>query len=106
MKYLHSFTSYLLRYCEIQGIITCVSLPFLIGWGLPFSTMSFVGNFFGTPIITLFLGLSTIVFITELFSIPNYYCIQALEMVSSGTMYLLQKGSKAGCLRCQLRRGG
>lgn len=87
-------SSYILRYFEIQGVITCISLPFLISWGLPCSTMSFVGNFFGTPLITLFLGLSTILFITELCSIPNYYCVQAVEFVSKGSMYFLNKGSK------------
>lgn len=63
-------------------------------WGLPFSLMSFVGNLIFSPIIVAFLAISSLIFMTELTSIPNYYLIWSLEKVTTFMTTLLSLGSK------------
>lgn len=70
--------------CELQLFLTLCSLPFLIGWGLPFSLLTFVGNIVFTPLLAAFLLLSSLIFITELIGIPN-----------NGLIYLLEYGTRA-----------
>lgn len=71
------------------------SLPILACWGLPISLMSFLGNLFFTPFLTVFLLLSTITFFTEIFHIPNGIFIHALSKTTSLWESLLSYGSKS-----------
>ncbi len=63
--------SYLLNYLYVQLVITLVSLPILISWGLSLSFLSLVGNLIFTPVLMLFIVLSTLFFFSELAGIPN-----------------------------------
>lgn len=73
---------FFLKYIETQLMITLVSLPILIYWGLPISKMSFIGNLIFLPILILFLTISSIIFFTELLSIPNFIFIYFLEKIT------------------------
>lgn len=63
--------SYLLNYLYVQLVITLVSLPILISWGLSLSFLSLLGNLIFTPVLMLFIMLSTIFFFSQLTGIPN-----------------------------------
>lgn len=63
--------SYLLNYLYVQLVITLVSLPILISWGLSLSFLSLLGNLIFTPVLMLFIMLSTIFFFSQLVGIPN-----------------------------------
>lgn len=63
--------SYLLNYLYVQLVITLVSLPILISWGLSLSFLSLVCNLIFTPVLMLFIVLSTLFFFSELAGIPN-----------------------------------
>lgn len=77
----------------MQSVLSLVTLPVIAAWGLPFSLLTFIGNFIFNPILSLFLGLATIIFVTELLHIPNglvYFC---LEKVGALWLWGLSWGS-------------
>lgn len=86
---------YLLTFAKTQLIVTAASLPILVGWGLPISLMAVVGNFIFTPVLTIFLSISTIIFFTEIFSIPNQIFISALSSLIALWEKVLALGSKS-----------
>lgn len=71
------------RFIQLQLFVTVLSLPILIVWGLPVSLLSPLGNLLFGPILTLFLFLSSLLFFTELFYIPNTYIAYPLELLSA-----------------------
>lgn len=81
-----------IQFLELQFFITITSLPILIFWGLPISLMSPLGNLFFTPILTVFLFFSTLIFFTELVGIPNKILIFILEKISDFWIYLINFG--------------
>ncbi|MBU1008017.1 hypothetical protein KKA53_02990 [Candidatus Dependentiae bacterium] len=89
-----NLTLYLINFVKVQTIVTIASLPILITWGIPISLMSFVGNFIFTPFLAIFLILSSIVFFTELLSIPNGLFIDALSATTSYWEVILSLGKK------------
>ncbi len=78
---------------QVQFFISLISLPILVAWGLPFSVMTVLGNMLFTPILMLFLLISSLIFFSELLHIPNGLCVLALEKLFALWMYLLQFGS-------------
>lgn len=87
--------NYVIHFVKLQIIVTAAALPVLICWGLPISIMSIVGNFIFTPILTVFLTLSSMIFITELLSIPNGLLISALSSTVTLWESSLQFGKKS-----------
>lgn len=94
LSYISSARNFLINYVEVHCVIMCVSLPCCVAWGLPISIMSIVGNLLIGPCITLFLIISTILFISELLFIPNHYVVNLLEFQSSLIHFFLAQGSK------------
>lgn len=77
------------RYTYIHLVVSLYSFLILVCWGIPFCPMSFVGNLIFGPILTLFLGISTLLFFTEICLIPNSYLVQLLELVSNAWLWIL-----------------
>jgi hypothetical protein len=73
----------------VQLFLTLISLPILIGWGLPLSLMAPLGNLLFSPILGLYLVCAMFLFFTELFGIPNSFCVWALETVSAFWLWCL-----------------
>src|SRR3990167_991108 len=88
-----SIINYLISFLELQFFVSLVSLPILILWGLPISVMTPIGNLIFTPILTLFLFISTIIFLTEIIGIPNHIFIFALEKISDVWIYSIHLSS-------------
>ena len=74
---------YLVTACRIQIFATLVSLSILTYWGLPSSVLTVLGNIIFTPILTLFLLISSGIFFLELLNLPNQALITALEWLTS-----------------------
>jgi len=74
-----SVCRWLLRFITFQLFISLMSLPLLIAWGLPLSVLSPFGNGLFNPLLTFFLMLSTLIFITELIFLPNQWLCWRLE---------------------------
>lgn len=73
---------YLILAIRIQIFATLVSLAILTYWGLPSSLLTVLGNLIFTPILTLFLLLSSGIFFLELLHLPNQGLISALEWLT------------------------
>lgn len=95
MKRFFSYVgNYLVLHCEIQLFITLVSLPILMYWGMPLSLASFFGNLFFSPLMTIFLALSCLLFVTELIGMPNAVVVYGLEKITHLITILLEWGTK------------
>ncbi|MCL4361840.1 hypothetical protein M1446_05805 [Candidatus Dependentiae bacterium] len=70
-----------------------ISLPILISWGLPISLLSPIGNLIFSPLMTLFMFVSCIIFFTELVGISNYFLIKILEKLTLFWTYILDFAS-------------
>lgn len=90
LSYVNSTWQWFLRFIYVQLFLNLISLPILIWWGLPLSTLVFLGNLFFTPLLTLFLLLSSFVFFCELLFIPTHYLIVCLEFLGSCWTLLLE----------------
>ena len=94
MKLVNKFKKYIKSFLIVQITCTIVSLPILVYWGLPISVMSIVGNFLFLPFLTTFLVISSLIFFTQLLSIPNDFLIYLLNHFTKWWNYFLQFGKK------------
>jgi hypothetical protein len=90
LKLLHNAA----RFFQVQLFLSIVSLPITISWGLPFSTMTAIGNFFFGPFLAAFLLLSSLIFFSELLYLPNAWLIFCLEKTTELWSYCLSLSSK------------
>ncbi|MFC1842595.1 hypothetical protein ACFLYU_02980 [Candidatus Dependentiae bacterium] len=84
----HWFQNWFLRFLQIQLVISLALLVILPSWGLPLSILSPIGNMLFTPVFTVFLMLSSIIFFLELLFIPNSFFIYGLEKLSHIWLFL------------------
>ena len=92
-EYLSSIQSWMINYCIVQVVLMTVSLPFLVAWGIPFSLASIFGNLLFTPFISLFLFVSSLFFICNVFGYAPSYLIYILEIISNIWVKALSYGS-------------
>jgi hypothetical protein len=81
-----------IKHVHLHFFLTLISLPILIVWGLPLSVVAPVGNFIFNFVLVWFLSLSSLIFFTELCGIPNSYLVLALEYLTRGWLWCLNKG--------------
>lgn len=80
---------YLANFLELQLVITLMSLPILIAWGLPISYMSPLSNLIFTPLLILFLWIACIFAICALAGIPCSIFATILDQLTRLWMWLL-----------------
>lgn len=78
-----------------QIIVTLIAFPILVSWGLGISYMTFVGNLVFAPLLCGFLFISSLIFFTELLSLPNGLLITTLEYFTQWWHWLLSLGSNS-----------
>jgi protease I len=83
LSFISRLKHWFLRFAQLQLLLSAVSLPILLGWGLPISALAPLGNLLFTPFLTIFLYLSTIIFFLEILYIPNGIFVWCLETVTS-----------------------
>ncbi len=86
---------WLLQFSLAQLVVTLISLPLLIAWGLPLSYMTPISNLIFTPVLSAFISLSTILFICELLSIPAGWIIYLLTKLTDFWLFVLSFGSNS-----------
>jgi len=84
-----NFLIKLSNFLFIQTVLFLVSAPILIYWGLPLSILSFIGNFIFIPFLSIFLGLSIFIFISEILYIPNIWLINFYNIFTKVWLSLL-----------------
>lgn len=72
------FVTRMFTIIELQLVITALSLPVMLVWGLPFSLLTMAGNVLFTPFLFGYLLLSSLIFITQLLAVPNTVLITLL----------------------------
>jgi hypothetical protein len=90
MRYIYSSLLVVLR---IQMVLFLITLPILSSWGLPFSYATVVGNLLFAPIATIFLGLSTLWFVSYGIGLPTGWITAALECITAYWLKALALGS-------------
>lgn len=93
-KLTKTLTERLFQFLQLQLFLSLASLPILVAWGIPFSAATAIGNFIFSPFLTAFLCCSSLIFFTELLSIPNGFLLYLLETISNLWFFLLSYGSK------------
>lgn len=78
----------------IQAVLTVVSTPLLIAWGLPIALLGPIGNLIFTPFLLLFLALTIIITACELLNLPDQLIITALELLTNLWLKLTNWGPK------------
>lgn len=80
---------------DLQMALTAISLPFIIGYGLPISIIAVIGNVLFGPFLTVFLLLASLLFVTQLLHIPNACFVVLLEWCNALWAKLLSFTSSA-----------
>lgn len=88
-KLTNTVTNYLANFIELQLVITLMSLPILISWGLPISYMSLISNLVFTPLLILFLWVSCIFAVCALLHIPCSFFAKMLDHITNIWMWML-----------------
>lgn len=79
----------------MQLILTLVSMPILIGWGLPISLVSIIGNLMFTPFLMVFIIISSLLFFANLCNIPHAPLVYTLNWFTDAWHTLLSLGNPA-----------
>lgn len=87
--------NYLTSFFQAQLVVSIVSIPILVGWGLPISLLTFFGNLVFAPVLIAFLVLSSLIFFMQLLHIPNGILISILKIISSTWINFLQLGTRS-----------
>jgi hypothetical protein len=90
--------NYLTRFTLTQLSLTLISIPILASWGLGCSVMTFVGNLVFTPILIVFLMLSSMLLFSQLLGIPNSWLAWMLDHLTAWWHVLLSRGSTSWML--------
>lgn len=80
---------WLARAMILQLFLLSLSFPVLVTWGIAFSPLIFLGNILFTPVLTLFLAFSCVLYIFELCYLPSSLIARALDVISWGWMAAL-----------------
>jgi hypothetical protein len=91
IKLLIKTKKYVANFLLAQLIITLISLPILIHWGITISKFGIVGNLIFSPILSIFLILSSLIFFTELLTLPK----KALDQLTCWWDNILNLGQKS-----------
>ncbi len=88
-KFANIATTRLVSFLELQLVITLMSLPILIAWGLPISYMSLISNLIFTPLLVLFLWCACFFTIFALLNMPCSFFASSLDQLSNLWIWLL-----------------
>lgn len=75
---------------KTQLFLAVVSLPILISWGIPISSLTVIGNIIFSPFLWVVLCFSASIFFTEILGMPNMVFIYFLEKVTHLWIFLLK----------------
>jgi len=88
-KILVPILNYLLKFLQVQLVISLILLVILPSWGFALSMLSPLGNIIFTPVFISFLLLSSLLFFAEILHIPNGFLIYPLEKITHAWLYLI-----------------
>lgn len=86
---LNKITHWFARFLELQLVISLISLPLLMHWGLAISYMSPFANLLFTPLLALFLWCSCLLSLFSIVHLPCSWIATVLYYVEATWHYLL-----------------
>ncbi|MBI2353196.1 hypothetical protein HYV11_03090 [Candidatus Dependentiae bacterium] len=86
---LKKFIDWLIAFLELQFIISIISLPILIHWGLAVSFMLPIANLIFTPLLSLFLWVSCLFALCNIMQLPCSFIVTILDGLAHCWHYLL-----------------
>jgi hypothetical protein len=84
---------YVLQLLTLQIFLFLLSFPVLLLWGIPISMMAIISTPLFSPFLTIFLGISVLIFFCVLCSIPYGFFLSILNYLVIIWDFFLQKGS-------------
>ena len=81
---MNRFTRIVCNTLSLQLFVSLISLPVIIAWGLPLSLLSPLGIIIFGPLLTLFLFICALLFVSQLCGVPNGWLVMLLEGLSIG----------------------
>jgi hypothetical protein len=88
------FKNHVESFLQTQLLLTVISIPILVGSGLPLSIMTIVGNFVFSQVLIIFLVVSSLFFFTQLLHVPNEWIVFVLEKLTDTWDTVLNLGSQ------------
>ncbi len=74
---------------SIHLFIILLSLPIFVAWGIPISLMSFIGNTIFTPLLAVYIFLSSLLFLAALFNTKLVIIASALNLLTYWWLQIL-----------------
>jgi len=84
---------YVSDFIQAQLVVTLASMPIIIGWGLSFSWVAFIGNFIFAPFLLIFLLLASLLFFAQLMQLPTAWLVAVCNFFVGCWQWLLAQGS-------------
>ena len=84
----------------LQLFLLSLSFPVLVTWGIAFSPLIFLGNILFTPVLTVFLAGSCLVYIFEILGMPNGYICMLLDAIAQAWVYSMSLAPDLGMVAC------
>jgi hypothetical protein len=88
----HRYVSFLSNALLIQNIVSLAMLPVLVSWGMPFSTLSWLGNILFLPFLTVYITISSLLFIAFFFNACPQWLLYLHNGIIDLWLVLLEKG--------------
>ena len=92
MQYIVSWHQTLYRWlCNfllVQLFINLITWPLFLGWGLPITPLSIIGNLVFSPFLTAFLMLSSLIVTCDLLALPHGLFSYALDYTTTVWLWL------------------
>lgn len=82
-KQIDFLAHFTLKTVELQLFLTGMSLPILLGWGLPISVVSWFATPLFAPLFSLFLLCSTFIFFSYFLYLPTWPVVWTMEQLCS-----------------------
>lgn len=83
----HAVT-WIYKFLLVQLFINLIAWPILLGWGLPVTPLSIIGNLIFSPFLTAFLMLSSLAVTFELLSLPSGLFLYLLEQLTAFWLWI------------------
>lgn len=87
---LHKIYHFCCNFLVVQLFINLIAWPLFLGWGIPITPLSILGNIIFSPFLTAFLILSSLITICNLCFLPDFFILYLLELLTQFWLYLAQ----------------
>jgi hypothetical protein len=85
----HKLYRWSCNFLLVQLFINLITWPLFLGWGLPITPLSIIGNLVFSPFLTAFLMISSLMVTCDLLALPTWLFAWALEWITTTWLWLM-----------------